>query len=82
MVRYVFPAWFIARALYFSLRLSTSRGLEQVLRVPLILPNNTKILDLLRDDDFEGVKAWTRTRENSLFGVNARGSSLLHVSLY
>ena len=82
VVRYVFPAWFIARALYFSPRLSTSRGLEQVLRVPLILPNNTKILDLLRDDDFEGVKAWTRTRENSLFGVNARGSSLLHVSLY
>ena len=81
VVRYVFPAWFIARVLDFSLRLSSAHGLEQTMRVSTILPANHKIFDLLFAGDVEGVKDSLSTRKYSPFAVNDEGNTLLDVSL-
>ena len=78
-VRYCFPARFMARVLEFSLRVSASGNVEQILRVSAVLPLNHKIYDIIDNGDVEGVKEWLGAYKGSPFAVDSQGQTLLDV---
>ena len=79
VIRYVFPAWFVARVLYFSLRVSTLNGIEQVLKVSTFIPSHSKFYEFINKDNTEGFKIWLSAGECSPFGVDEEGLTLLDV---
>ena len=80
IIRYFFPAWFMARVIDFSLRISSSNGIDQVLRVVPIIPENDMIFRLMSENDMKGFEKWLSARGALMFGVTPSDLTLLDVS--
>ena len=76
---YLFPSWFLARALILVLSLSFINGLELSLRVPCIVSRTARIWDLSVSGDIEGVKRLFRQRLAGPFDMDINGSTPLLV---
>ena len=66
----------------YYLRISKFSGIDQVFRVIAIIPENSKIYNLIEEDNMEGLKMWLSAREASPFGVSPMGQTLLDVGFY
>ena len=71
-VRYLFPGWFMARAVEFVVRISKLNGLTQNLRMSRVVWFGSRIFALSGSGDAEEIKKLLIRREGSSFDVSYR----------
>ena len=62
---YTFPAWLLARAFLFVMRLSSSRGLEFNIRLPRVISISSIIWRYLREGNIDSIKRLLQRRMSS-----------------
>ena len=80
VITYFFPAWFLVRALLFSMRYSSIRGPELIIRIPRIVSNSSIIFTMTSRGDVSGLKDVLQQGLASPFDVDdVNGETLLMV---
>ena len=83
VVTYVFPKWFLARAMVLMMGLSSFKGPQLNIAFPRLVDNDSLLFDYIRQDDLTGVKRLFSQRIASPFDMDHRsGYTALMVSLY